>query len=262
MDNRPIGLLDSGVGGLTVVKQVIAQMPHESTVFVGDNAHIPYGNKSENEITDLTGESVKFLLSKNVKLIIFACNTATAVALPKIQKQVTLPLIGVVQAGAQAALKVSQNKRVAVVATPMTVKEHAYRQELTRRDPQVEVTELAAPQLVPLIEKNADQASIERAIAATLLPIQAQAFDTLVLGCTHYPIVQDKFVNYVGPGVQVVDPAAQVAQTAYELMQRKQLLSGRPGLGQHEYYTTKASPLVDQLGRLILHEPDFAAQQR
>ncbi len=134
MDNRPIGLLDSGVGGLTVVKKVIQKLPNESTVFIGDNAHIPYGDKTNEEVIALTRRSVKFLLNKNVKLIIFACNTATAAAMDVIQDEIKPQIIGVIQSGSLAAARTTKNKKVAVVATNVTVASHAYKKEIRFRD--------------------------------------------------------------------------------------------------------------------------------
>lgn len=259
MDNRPIGLLDSGVGGLTVVKKIIQEMPGESTVFIGDNAHIPYGDKTKEEIVELTRNSVNFLLSKNVKLIIFACNTATAVAMDIIQKEITVPIIGVIQSGSSAAIRATQTNRVAVVATQMTVALHAYQTEINARDPKVQVTELAAPQLVPLIEKNAGRSNYLSALQQTLKPLENSTFDTLILGCTHYPIIRDEFVQCLPTGVQVVDPADQVAESTFELMKQKGLLGASNQAAQHEYYTTGEVELVEKLGKIVLNDANFTA---
>lgn len=261
MDNRPIGLLDSGVGGLTVVKKVIAKMPNESTVFIGDNAHIPYGDKSRDEIIALTLQSVKFLLSKNVKLIIFACNTATAVAMADIQKQVKPPIIGVIQSGAQAAIKKTKNKKIAVVATQMTVALHAYQQELKARDPEIAVTELAAPQIVPLIEGNAGHDAYVATLQKTLIPLNRLDVDTLILGCTHYPIIRNEFAQCVKPEVKLVDPADQVAQSAYDVMKRAHLLTSSEDDGKHEYYTTGNVQLFNDIGHMVLNNSNFVAKQ-
>ena len=159
MDNRPIGLLDSGVGGLSVAKKVIQKLPNESTVFIGDNAHMPYGDRTREEVIELTRKSVKFLLSKNVKLIIFACNTATAAAMSTIQTEVEPQIIGVIQSGALDAARKTNNKKVAVVATNVTINSHAYAKEIHFRDPEIQVTELAASKLAPLVEARKDHAT-------------------------------------------------------------------------------------------------------
>lgn len=261
MDNRPIGLLDSGVGGLTVVKKVLEKMPHESTIFIGDNAHIPYGDKSKEEIIALTSKSVQFLLSQNVKLIIFACNTATAVAMETIQPEITPRIIGVVQAGSQAALTKTQNKKIAVVATAMTIAQHAYQKELGKLDPETQVTEIAAPELAPMIEKNVASAVKLAAVKKTLRPLANSEVDTLILGCTHYPIIQQEFRQALPANVQIVDPADQVAESAVLTLEKAGLNSSKAQHAQHEYYTTGDVLAVNQLGRIVLDDPDFSAYQ-
>ena len=260
MDNRPIGLLDSGVGGLTVVKKIIAKMPHEATVFIGDNAHIPYGDKSKAEIIALTKQSVNFLISKNVKLIIFACNTATAVAMKTIQKEIEPQIIGVIQSGAVAAANATKNKNVAVVATKMTVGLHAYQKEIQARDPEITVNEIAAPQIVPLIENNAGHQAYMAALKKILLPINNLGVDTLVLGCTHYPIIRSEFAQCVKPAVQIIDPADQVAQYTYNIMKRDQMFTDSSAKGKHEYYTTGDVKMFDELGKIVLQDEKFSAQ--
>ena len=260
MDNRPIGLLDSGVGGLTVVKKIIAKMPHEATVFIGDNAHIPYGDKSKAEIIALTKQSVNFLISKNVKLIIFACNTATAVAMKTIQKEIEPQIIGVIQSGAVAAANATKNKNVAVVATKMTVSLHAYQKEIQVRDPEITVNEIAAPQIVPLIENNAGHQAYMAALKKILLPINNLGVDTLVLGCTHYPIIRSEFAQCVKPAVQIIDPADQVAQYTYNIMKRDQMFTDSSAKGKHEYYTTGDVKMFDELGKIVLQDENFSAQ--
>ena len=261
MDNRPIGLLDSGVGGLTVVKKIIAQMPNEATVFIGDNAHIPYGDKTKDEITELTRQSVEFLLSKNVKLIIFACNTATKVALDVIQNETNTKLIGVIKSGSIAAIRATKNKHIAVVGTQMTATSHAYKKEITALDPAIEVTELAAPKLVPLIENNATPADILPVLTETLEPLQKKSFDTLILGCTHYPIIQKQFAQCLPNNVQLINPADEIARYAEELLQTKGATCERPNLGKHEYFTTGDVKKVNKLGAQILADPNFNAIQ-
>lgn len=260
MDNRPIGLLDSGVGGLTVVKKIIAKMPHEATVFIGDNAHIPYGDKSKAEIIALTKQSVNFLISKNVKLIIFACNTATAVAMKAIQKEIEPQIIGVIQSGAVAAANATKNKNVTVVATKMTVGLHAYQKEIQVRDPEITVNEIAAPQIVPLIENNAGHQAYMAALKKILLPINNLGVDTLVLGCTHYPIIRSEFAQCVKSAVQIIDPADQVAQYTYNIMKRDQMFTDSSAKGKHEYYTTGDVKMFDELGKIVLQDENFSAQ--
>lgn len=261
MDKRPIGLLDSGVGGLTVVKKFIQKMPNESTIFIGDNAHIPYGDKSQDEIIALTWQSVKFLLRQNVKLIVFACNTATAVAMKIIQKRIDVRIVGVIQSGAKAAIKATRNNNIASVATQMTTAIHAYQKAITNQRHNIRVNEIAAPKLVPLIEKNAGHNAYLKAIKEALVSLNELDIDTLILGCTHYPIIQTEFSECLGPEIQLIDPADQVVQDVYDILRHEHLLNETSAVGEHEYYTTGDINLVNKLGKLILNKPEFNVQR-
>ena len=258
MNNHAIGLLDSGVGGFSIVKKVIQKLPNESTIFIGDSAHMPYGDRTTEEVIELTRKSVNFLLSKQVKLIIFACNTATAAAMDILQKEVDPQIIGVIQSGSLAAARITKNKKVAVVATKVTIDSHAYRDELTFRDPEIEVTELATPRLAPLIEKHED--NLEE-VKTSLAPLAGKDFDTLVLGCTHYPLAQAEFEAAVGNKVQVVDPADQVAQYTYNVMKREHLFSDPNLPPKHEYYTTGDPVKFADLGKSFMEVDELPVQQ-
>lgn len=260
MDNRPIGLLDSGVGGFTVVKKVIAKLPDESTIFIGDSAHMPYGDKSKEEVIALTRKSVKFLLSKNVKLIIFACNTATAAAMDTLQKETQPQIIGVIQSGSLAAARTTRTKKVAVCATPVTINSHAYKKEIHFRDPAIQVIEIAAPRLAPLIEKRRDYATNLAAVSESLQPLKNKDFDTFVLGCTHYPLIQKEFAQCLPSGVQIVDPADQVAQYTFNVMRRDGLFHDHSGKNFHHYYTTGNANKFAAMGRSFLGEKALVAK--
>lgn len=260
MDNRPIGLLDSGVGGFSVVKKVIEKLPNESTIFIGDSANMPYGDKTQEEVIELTRRSVKFLLSKNVKLIIFACNTATAAAMPTLQKEVDQQIIGVIQSGSLAAAKTSKNKKIAVAATPVTINSHAYQKEIKYRDPAAKVTEVATPELAPLIEAQKDYATNLEAVKESLAPLKNKNFDTFVLGCTHYPIIQEEFAQVLGKDVQIVDPADQVAQYTYNVLKRDNLFSDNQNV-VHDYYTTGDPEMFAQMGQHFLGKEDLTAKK-
>lgn len=236
MDNRPIGVLDSGLGGLTVLKKVIKKLPNESTIFIGDQAHMPYGDRSEKEIIDLTMASVDFLLKKDVKLIIFGCNTATAVAMPVIQKKVPVQLIGVIQSGALAAARETKNKKVAVLGTTVTAESHAYQKEVKARDQEIEVKEYAEPLWAPLVETDPDENEKLAVVRKGIEEIKDQDFDTLILGCTHYPLLMDEIKANLDPSKQILDPADQVAQYTYNVLKRDNMLA--QGKAEHEYFTT------------------------
>lgn len=263
MDNRPLGLLDSGVGGFTVVKKVMQKLPHESTIFIGDSAHMPYGNKSKEEVIKLTRQSVKFLLSKKVKLIIFACNTATAAAMATLQKEVQPQIIGVIQSGSLAAARTTRNKKVAVCATPVTINSHAYQKEIKFRNPQIKVYELAASRLAPLVEKRKDYRTNLVAVKESLQPLMHSdfAFDTFVLGCTHYPIIAKEFAAVLPADVQIVDPADQVAQYTFNVLRRDGLLHDPAAKNYHAYYTTGDAAKFAAIGRAFLGTKNLAAEQ-
>ena len=228
MDNRPIGVLDSGLGGLTVLKKVIAKLPGESTVFIGDQANMPYGDRSKEEIIELTRSSVKFLLSKNVKTIIFGCNTATAAAMPTIQNEVDLQIIGVIQSGALDAAKKTKTKKVAVIGTTATTLSHAYRDEIHSRDSDIQVQEFAQPALAPLAEEDPDEDTKLKIVSQSLRPLKNGDFDTLVLGCTHYPLLLNEIQACISPDKCILDPADQVAQYTYNVLKRDNMLAEGP----------------------------------
>ena len=261
MDNRPIGLLDSGLGGLSVAKKVIEKLPNESTVFIGDNAHMPYGDRTKEEVIELTRKSVKFLLSQNVKLIIFACNTATAAAMSTIQEEIDPQIIGVIQSGSLAAARTTKNKKVAVVATNVTVNSHAYAKEIHFRDPEIQVTELAAPKLAPLVEAQKDHATNLAVVKESLAPLEGKDFDTLIMGCTHYPLIQTEFEEAVdNKKVTILDPADQVAQYTFNVMRRDGLFSDENQPAVHEYYTTGDPTSFDRLARTFMDDATLTSK--
>lgn len=261
MDNRPIGLLDSGLGGLSIAKKVIEKLPNESTVFIGDNAHMPYGNRTKEDIINLTRRSVKFLLNNNVKLVIFACNTATAAAMGTIEKEIEPQIIGVIQSGALAASRTTKNKKVAVVATSVTVGSHAYEKEIHFRDPEIEVTELATPKLAPLVEAQEDNATNLKVVKESLASLKGKEFDTLVLGCTHYPLIEQEFKEAIDDeNVTILDPADQVAQYTFNVMRRDGLFSEEGHKPVHEYYTTGNSTSFDKLARTFMDDDTLTSK--
>lgn len=260
MDRRPIGLLDSGVGGFTIVKKVINKLPNESTIFIGDSKHMPYGDKSREEVIELTRKSVNFLLSKNVKLIIFACNTATAAAMDIIQKEIDVQIIGVIQSGSLAAARTTKNNKVAVCATPVTINSHAYEKEIKYRNSEIDVTEVATPDLAPLIEQRKNFETNLKAVEHDLIPLKEKDFDTFVLGCTHYPIIQKEFAEVLGKSVHIVDPADQVAQYTFNVMRRDGLFNIHPSI-YHKYYTTGDPDNFAAMGRAFLGDQNLVAER-
>lgn len=200
MDNRPIGFLDSGVGGLTVARELMRQLPHEEIVYIGDSARAPYGPRPAEQIRTFTWELVNFLLTKNVKMIVFACNTATAVAWEEVKEKLDIPVLGVILPGASAAIKATQTGKIGVLGTPMTIQSDIYRQKIQALSPGTEVENLACPKFVPLVESNNYQSSLAKKVVYETLRGMAGKVDTVVLGCTHYPLLRPIIQNVMGKG--------------------------------------------------------------
>lgn len=238
MDNRPIGLLDSGVGGLTVLRQIMCRLPNESTIFIGDQARLPYGTKPAATILQFGRQLVKFLESQNVKLIVFACNTLTAVALPLLQKEFDVPIIGVIIAGSQAAIEFSHNQKIGVIATPATIKTQAYPKALQHLQPQIQVNSLATPEFVTLVENRQYHSVNTQAIVThTLQPLLNYGMDTLILGCTHFPLLQPLIQKAVGKQVKIIDAGLETANSVITELQRNEMMASAHR-AQHKFYTT------------------------
>ena len=219
MNEKAIGFLDSGVGGLTVVKQAMKQLPNESIYYIGDNARCPYGPRPAEEIVEFTWELVQFLLEKEIKLLVIACNTATAVALYEIRSRISIPVVGVILPGSRAAIKYSTNNRIGVIGTKGTIASNVYEQTLLDKDPTIKVESLSCPKFVPLVESNQINASIaKKVVYETLEPLAKMGLDTLILGCTHYPLLKHQIQNVMGPQVTLVDSGAEAVSEVSTLL--------------------------------------------
>jgi glutamate racemase len=220
-DPRPIGVFDSGVGGLTVLSEIRRRLPDESTIYLGDNARTPYGPRPADEVRRFTLECIGWLLDQEVKLLVLACNTATARALDAVRDVSAPPVVGVVRPGAVAAAAASRSRRVGVIATAGTVESGAYAAAITEADPRVGVAQQACPRLVPLVESGAlDGAPVEETLRGYLGPLfeRDPRIDTLLLGCTHYPLLRPVIERLLGPGVTVVDSAFTTAVAVEDLL--------------------------------------------
>ncbi|MBA2315521.1 MAG: glutamate racemase [Chloroflexi bacterium] len=233
-DPRPIGVFDSGVGGLTVLREIVRRLPSESTIYLGDNARTPYGVRPDEEVLSFSSESVDLLVARDVKAVVIACNTSTAVALPHLRRRYDLPILGVIRPGASAASLASRNRRVGVIATPATVRSRAYFWAIKEENPAVEVYEHATPALVPMVEAGQlSGPAVEAVVAESLAPLLGERdaagefvfplppsarIDTLLLGCTHYPLLRSVIAGVVGDRVAIVDSAAATASALAELL--------------------------------------------
>lgn len=207
----PIGVFDSGVGGLTVLREMYRQLPNESIIYFGDTAHLPYGIRSQAEILQYVREILKWMQRQSVKMVIMACNTSSALALEDVRKEFDFPILGVILPGAKAAVK--QGKRIGVIATPATAKSNAYRQAITEIQPDVQVWQVSCPEFVPLIEQNRIHDPYTTEVArAYLEPLLKQEIDTLIYGCTHYPLLAPVLRSLLPAHVQLIDPAVYVVK--------------------------------------------------
>ena len=261
MNKQPIGFIDSGVGGLTVVKEALHQLPAENTIYLGDQARLPYGPRPAEQVQAFTWQMVNFLLTKHIKMLVIACNTATASALPLIKARLKIPVIGVIKPGSRAALKATQTGHIGIIATEGTVKSGAYPKALRAKAPDIRLTSLAAPKFVSLVESNEAHSPIaKRVVADTLQPLLHQDIDTLVLGCTHYPILRPIIQNVMGEDVTLIDSGAETVNDVSMLLDYFDLANDGSEVPTHTYYTTGAPSMFDELGEswLELKKPMHA----
>lgn len=249
MNAQPIGFIDSGVGGLTVVKQALKQLPNESVVFLGDQARLPYGPRPANQVRAFTWQMVNFLLQKQIKMLVIACNTATAAALSDVRAKLDIPVVGVIFPGSRAAIKATKTGHIGVIATEGTVKSGAYARTIHSKDPQLEVTSLAAPKFVPLVESNEMHSAVaKRVVAATLQPLKGTDIDTLVMGCTHYPLLRPLIQNVMGSSVKLIDSGAETVSEVSTLLDYFDIANDEPTAAPTcEFYTTGAAGMFNEI---------------
>jgi len=222
--SSPIGVFDSGVGGLTVVRALMERLPWESIIYFGDTARVPYGVKSEETIKQYAKEIAGFLLRHDVKLLVIACNTMSSVAYETVMSLSPVPVLEVIGAGARLAISVSRNKRIGVIGTPATISSNAYARKLFQLDSSVKVVSQACALFVPLVEEGWLDHPVTRLTAQEYLrPVLAEQIDTLILGCTHYPLLKALLKDVVGEGVTLVDSAEAMAELSYEVLWEKHL---------------------------------------
>lgn len=253
----PIGIFDSGVGGLTVVRQIHRALPRENLVYLGDTARVPYGTKSPQTVVRFACEDAGFLVRQNVKAIVVACNTASAWAIPTLERAFGLPIFGVILPGAQAALEQTLSHRIGVIGTGATIRSQAYDQSIRSRDERVKVFSRACPLLVPLVEEGWLSHSVTKAVLREYLaPLLRQRIDTLVLGCTHYPLLKPAIREAVGSAVALVDSAESCAEYVRERLHKLKLLTrNRRREGVIQPFVTDEVERFQQLAARFLGVP-------
>jgi glutamate racemase len=235
-DPRPIGVFDSGIGGLTTVRELFTRLPRESVVYFGDTARLPYGNKSKDTITRFSLEIASFLVRQHVKCVVVACNTASSHALDALRERCGVPVLGVIEPAARAAVRVSPRGRIGVVGTLATVGSNAYADAIARITPRATVQQRACPLFVPLVEEGWLDHAVTRLVAEEYLAeIKAADLDSLILGCTHYPMLAPMLQQYMGPTLKLVDSGAEAAHATAELLAAQGLLAPA-GIGEPEHH--------------------------
>lgn len=245
MDSRPIGVFDSGVGGLTVVKELMKRLPNESIVYFGDTARVPYGTKSKETVVKFTLENVLFLLKQDVKVIVVACNTSSSIALPQIKRFFKIPLIGVIKPGARKAVNSTRNKRVAVLGTRATINSKAYEKEIKTLDPDIKIFTQSCPLFVPLVEEGIFEGKIaDEVVNMHIGHLKKCNVDTMILGCTHYPLLKKAISKFMGLGIRLIDSAQEIAEEVKENLQEDRLLSEKKGKENIFYVTDQPQSFI------------------
>jgi glutamate racemase len=257
---KSIGIFDSGIGGLTVLKELCRVLPHEKLIYLGDTARVPYGTKSSDTIRRYALEDALFLVRQGIKLLVVACNTASANATSYLKEKLSIPIVEVIGPGARQAALSTRIGRVGVIGTEATVRSNAYAAEIKRLNPGIEVLSRSCPLFVPLVEENwddsKDEAYLEELKALTarryLSVFKEQGIDTLVLGCTHYPLLKDTIARFMGADVALVDSAQETAREVYGVLQQMHLLADGEGTMTPLYFVTDAPDRFMRLGTRFL----------
>ncbi len=237
--DAPIGVFDSGIGGLTVLREIMRQLPNENTIYFGDTARVPYGSKSKKTVLKYSRQIVRFLLTKKVKAIVVACNTASALALEEINKEIHIPIIGVVEPGVLMAAEMTETNNIGIIGTSSTIKSGMYNEFLRKVKPEITVVSKACPLFVPLVEEGLWDDRITEDIAARYLcEMKEYDIDALVLGCTHYPLIKRLIGREIGERVKLVNPAYATTQKLKELLEHKNLCNQKNEKPVHDYYVS------------------------
>lgn len=251
MKNQPIGFLDSGVGGLSVVKEVMKRLPNEELIFVGDSARNPYGNRTTEEVIQFSRELAHFLINKNIKMLVVACNTATAAALAVLKEELSIPVIGVIEPGSESAMKQSRNNIIGVIGTVGTVNSNEHQEEIKRLNATAEIHTLAVPKFVEIVEDNDLTSDYAKSVIADELnELKNTEIDTLILGCTHYPLLQELIQDYLGENITLIDPAISTTELIEKYLIKNNLLNtDYKEPKESTFYTTAEAEKFERIAR-------------
>ena len=256
---QPIGIFDSGIGGLTVLREILNLLPRENMIYLGDTARVPYGIRSSETVTKYAMENTEFLLGKKIKLIVVACNTVSAISLDILKKKTEVPVIGVLLPGAEAAIRSTRNKRIGVIGTETTIHSSAYHRAITSLDPDVEVIGVPCPLFVPLVEEGWTDGEVTRKVAAGYLDgLKESNIDTLVLGCTHYPLLKGIINDVMGDGITLIDSAVETARIIGDILKREGLLRRNNASPERKFFVTDTPDRFRKVGeRFLGHKIEY-----
>ncbi|HSA60543.1 MAG TPA: glutamate racemase [bacterium] len=256
MPQRPIGIFDSGIGGLTVFREIAKILPHEDLIYLGDTARVPYGTKSASTVTRYAFQNVRFLLQERVKIVVVACNTASAFALEPLQKEFPIPILGVIEPGVSGALRAVATKakrRVGVIGTEGTIASRAYSKSLERQDADLSVKSAACPLFVPLVEEGWWDNDVAESVARVhLRDLLAEGLDALILGCTHYPLLKKTLRRVAGDGITLVDSAEETARETASLLAARGLARASHPEPIRKFFVTDSPERFQRVGQRIL----------
>lgn len=252
MSEKPIGVFDSGVGGLTVLKELEKLLPNENILYLGDTARVPYGIRSPETVIKYSIECANFLYKRGIKILVVACNTSSSISLPILKERLDIPVLGVIEPGVKAALKATKNKKVGVIGTEATIQSNSYTKEIKRIDSSIEVLSKACPLFVPLVEEGILEGKIaDLVIERYLNELKQSDIDTLILGCTHYPLLKKSIKEYM-KNITLVDSAEEVAQDVREILFKSSLINSQSEQGQKKFFVTDSPERFKKIGEIFL----------
>ncbi|MBI2485819.1 MAG: glutamate racemase [Deltaproteobacteria bacterium] len=256
INSSPIGIFDSGIGGLTVVREILKKLPRENLIYLGDTARVPYGTKSSKTVITYSQSNAGFLISKGIKLLVVACNTASAVALPSLRWDFEIPIIGVIEPGARKAVRATKTGKVGVIGTPSTIKSNAYKKAMESIAPEIKVYSKACPLFVPLAEEGWTDGEIaELTVKKYLGHFKESAMDVLILGCTHYPLLKPMIQKVMGEDITLVDSAEETALEIKGVLEENAISNKNSSIPQREFYLTDVSEtFISIAGRFLGEE--------
>lgn len=262
MAQQAIGMIDSGVGGLTILGKAMQKLPNENFIYVGDNKRAPYGTRTVQEVQDFSLELAEFLMTKEIKLLVIACNTATITSLGLLQEKLPIPVIGVVEPTVEAALEASEKGRIGVIGTEVTIQSQTYEDMLNHNQSDLAVFSRACPSFVTLVENHLDnQEGLKQEVAKSLEPFKDKDLDTLILGCTHFPFLSEEIQKFLGEDVNLVDSSQVIPQRIHDLLEEEGLLAPLSQTGKLQAYTTGDVTRFKEIAENWLDLPEIKVEK-